>query len=140
MVSKNKVLVKLIDKSESDYLQDEYIANSYKNVLEELSKPTRVKEIKARITVFENSNLNIGDLVFPVFFNSLEEHVKIRIQTLKFTNDKNKEIAEKENEPVKIKQVLRAHFNNKAKLNCTIESFRDLGSLLEANILIKLVK
>ena len=138
VVADKKIEIKLLEKSKEEMLNDNYLKNEYPKLLDELSKPVRVKEIQARLYIDNQIKIEKGELIYPVFSQNIVDHLKERILKLEFKNGEGKIIGIKENEPNKIRQILRLHFANKAELQCKIQNLKDYGNGFESEVLIEI--
>lgn len=138
VISDNKVEIKLLEKTKEEMLNDIYFKNEYPKLLVELSKPIRIKEIQARLYINNELKVKAGELIYPAFLPSIEDHLKERILKLEFKNGEGKLIGIKENEPNKIRQILRLHFANKAELKGKIQNLKVYGSNVESEVLIEI--
>jgi len=138
VISNKKVKIKLIEKTIEEVLNDNYLKNEYPKLLNELSKQVRVKKIQARLYIKSQTEIKKGDSIYPVFSQNIEDHLKERILKLEFKNEEGKTVGIKENEPNKIRQILRLHFANKAKLQCKIQNLKNYGNGIESDVLIEI--
>lgn len=138
VISDKKVEIKLLEKTKEEMFNDNYFKNEYPKLLMELSKPIRIKEIRARLYLNNELNVKTGELIYPVFLPSIEDHLKERMLKLEFKNGEGRIIGIKENEPNKIRQILRLHFANKAELKGKFQFLNDYGSNVESEVLIEI--
>ena len=117
---------------------DNYLKNEYPKLLSELLKPIKVKKIQARLYIDNQIEVKNGELINPVFGQNIEDHLKERILKLEFKNGEGKIVGIKENEPNKIRQILRLHFANKAEIQCKIQNLKDYGNGIESEVLIEI--
>ncbi|SHG07233.1 hypothetical protein SAMN05444274_1352 [Mariniphaga anaerophila] len=138
VVADKKIEIKLLEKSKEEMLNDNYLKNEYPKLLDELSKPVRVKKIQARLYIDNQIKIEKGELIYPVFSQNIVDHLKERILKLEFKNGEGKIVGIKENEPNKIRQILRLHFANKAEFQCKIQNLKDYGNGIESEVLIEI--
>lgn len=134
-----KVKIKLFEKTNEEVLNQNYLENECPKLLIELSKPVKENNIQARLYIENRIEVKNEELIFPVFFKNIEDHLKERILKLEFKNVEGKIIGIKENEPIKIKQILRLHFANKVEMQFKILSIYDNGNSIESKVLIEII-
>jgi len=140
VVNNRKVLIRLLDFSPEELHQIEYIENDYDKLLIELKKKTRIKKVEFRVTINKTVVINVGDTIFPVFNDSIEDHIDIWNKELKFIDTNGSIVGEKSNEPSKIKQILRLHFANGLEtIMCKVESVHDMGNWKDVVVLADVV-
>jgi len=127
VVDFKKISIKLFEKSIEEKLNEEYLVNNHDDLLNELLKPTKINDLVIRLYINEGVDIKKGDILRPIFLNTIEEHLKERILKIEFKNTEEESIGIKENEPNKIRQLLRLNFANKAHLRCEVSNI--LGNL-----------
>lgn len=139
VIAGKKIEIKLFEKTKDEVLNENYLKNEYPKLLSELSEPVKVNKIQVRLYLENKIEVENGELINPVFFKNIEEHLKERILKLEFKNVEGKIVGVKENEPNKIRQILRLHFANKVEMQSKILSIFDNGNSIESQVLIEII-
>lgn len=133
--SYTKIKIILIDETREESMQRSYLQNNYLLIKEEVKNKIKIKKIEFKISSNSAVVPKEGDIIYPVFYDDIEEHIKDWKFNLSFKDNNDNLIGIKDREPVKTRQILRVHFVNKQKIEFIVQKSINRYDYYEFHIL-----